>query len=67
MTLEQLKAVLDNHFSHPFLPEGTVKTKWINTPGKEAALEIRIGRRDVWVTEAGEVIGAGTHLIEDKP
>ena len=61
MTLEQLKAALEYHFGHPFLPEGHVRVKFATEPG-ERTLSIAIGRRDIWLTEDGRVTGAGTRF-----
>ncbi len=61
MKIEKLKEILDKQFSFPFLPEGMVSTKWIETK-KGRELSIQIGRRDVCIDEDGDVIGAGTFL-----
>lgn len=65
MTLERLKEIIDHHFVPPFLSEGIVKTKWIDYKDKPRDLEIIIGRRDVWISENGEVSGAGTDMTKD--
>jgi hypothetical protein len=64
MTLDQLKAALENNFGPPFLPEGHVRVKFATTPG-EPTLAIFIGRRDIWLTEDGRVTGAGTGFCGD--
>ena len=63
MTLETLKAVLDNHFGPPFLPEGHVRTKFIDTKAGRV-LQINIGRRDIWIDEDGAVSASGTSLMD---
>uniref|UniRef100_A0A6M3Y0U1 Uncharacterized protein n=1 Tax=viral metagenome TaxID=1070528 RepID=A0A6M3Y0U1_9ZZZZ len=63
MTLADLKMAIDNHFCHPFLPKGTVKTWW--TKGHEGDyLHIQIGHRDVELNKEGKVTGAGTLLCD---
>ena len=64
LTLEVIKAVLDNYFGFPFLPKGMVRTKWLPDAQAEGArrLGISIGRRDVVVTEHGRVTDSGTCL-----
>ena len=63
MTLEQLKEVLEHHFSEPFLARDYVRARFIESTA-EKTLQINIGRRDIWLNEKGEVTGAGTYLIE---
>ena len=66
ITLERIKEILDQHFSEPFLPEGHVRAHFVTSPG-EKTLQVNIGRRDVWITEDGEVTAAGTCLVESEP
>ena len=61
MTLEQLKKALDNEFQPPFLKEGLVKTMFVKG-AKPKTLNIKIGARDIDITESGKVTGAGTCL-----
>lgn len=63
MILAKLKEILDKEFGAPFLPKGMVKTKWIeSTPESPELLEIKIGRRDVWVDEKLKVHASGTDM-----
>lgn len=62
MNLAKLKAILDRDFGAPFLPEGTVSTKW-EGEGAECFLSITIGRRDVSIDSDGNVISSGTLLV----
>jgi len=64
MTLEKLKEIFDHNFNPPFLAEGMVKTRWIEVEGKERQLEIKIGRRDIWIDENG-LTGAGTDMTRE--
>ncbi len=59
LTLERLKEIIDKSFSPPFLEEGVVKARFIERT-TEKTLQINIGRRDIWINEAGEITGAGT-------
>jgi hypothetical protein len=67
MTLEQLKDLLDQNFSEPFLPAGLVRTEMRDRPDGPKSLSVWIGRRDVDFTEDGRVIGAGTCTSEPMP
>lgn len=61
ITLEQIKQILEENFTPPFLEEGMVKAKFVEPiEGKEKTLQINIGRRDIWLNEKGEVTAAGT-------
>jgi len=65
MNLDVLKNVLDEYFSAPFLPDGHVRAKWIDGDDeKERLLQVKIGRRDVWIAENGHVHSSGTSLCE---
>ena len=61
MTLESLQQVIDRQFSHPFLAAGVVRTEMREDPKR---LSIWIGRRDVEIDEDGNVLGAGTAMLE---
>jgi len=61
LTLERLKEIIDQNFGTPFLEEGLVTASLDNEDG-EKTLSITIGRRDVQINEAGEVVGSGTML-----
>ena len=51
MTIEQLKAMFDEHFAPPFLPEGMVSCEIrVNNNGHKE-LFLRIGKRDVVLNE----------------
>lgn len=63
--LLKLQAVFDSHFSSPFIRDGHVSVKFVDTT-KGSHLEIKIGRRDVWIDKEFNVVGAGTSLME-KP
>ena len=63
MSLKKLKRIIDEQFAPPFLDKGAVVASW-RSGGK--LLNIKIGRRDIDVTEGGEVVGAGTTLTIDK-
>ena len=58
ITLERLKEILDSNFTPPFLEEGMVEAQFVEHT-KEKTLQVNIGRRDVWISESGEVIAAG--------
>lgn len=60
ISLDQLKKIIDREFGTPFLKDGHVKAHFVK--GKRKTLEIVIGKRDIWLTESGRVIGAGTRL-----
>lgn len=63
ISLDALKEIFDKHFSHPFLENGVVKTKWVKS-STEKTLQVNIGRRDVWINEKGEVTASGTNLLD---
>ena len=63
MKVSKLKEILDSKFCSPFLAEGMVSTRWVDT-SKGQVLEIKIDRRDVWLDEDGDVVGAGTQVID---
>jgi len=64
-TLERLKEIIDQNFGPPFLEEGLVVAKFVDDDNgaKEKTLQINIGRRDIWINEAGEVTASGTTLV----
>jgi hypothetical protein len=62
MNLEQLKEALDNNFGAPFLKEGQVQTRWIENLDYPRVLEIKIGRRDIWLDGNGRVVASGTDI-----
>ncbi len=61
LTLERLKKIMDQHFRPPFLTKGQVRARFVGR-GKRKVLELKIGRRDVWLVKSGEVIASGTDL-----
>lgn len=61
ITLERLKEIIDSQFSQPFLPYGDVTARFIEET-KEKTLQIKIGRRDIWLNENGNITGAGTDV-----
>jgi len=63
ITLEQIKEIFDFHFVEPFLAKGIVETKFI-THTKQKTLQIKIGRRDIWLEESGRVVGSGTDVTK---
>ncbi len=64
--IEKLKTMIDRNFKPPFLPEGMVETKWIESKGKKRFLQIKIDRRDVWIDDRGNVASSGTDVTENK-
>jgi len=63
MTVSKLKEILDGQFCPPYLAEGMVSTRWVDT-SKGRVLEVKIDRRDVWLDEDGDVVGSGTTVIK---
>lgn len=63
VSLKRLKEVIDGNFGEPYLPEGLVQTRWLESPdGRQ--LEIRIGRRDVCLMGNGKTAGSGTRMFD---
>ena len=62
LSLTKLKKIIDHHFGPPFLPKRQVGARWVRTKNRTQVLEIKIGRRDVWLDANGELVGAGTAL-----
>lgn len=56
ITLEKIKEIFDHHFNPPFLVEGQVVCRFVNSE----ELEIKISRRDICINGAGEITAAGT-------
>jgi len=65
MKIEKLKDLLDIHFAPPFVDAGLVSTKWVMA-AKGTVLEIKIGPRDIWIDEDGDVVGAGTRVKDGE-
>ena len=63
ITLNQLAEIINEGFAPPFLDEGTVEAKYRVRKGI-GCLFIRIGRRDIEIDENGELVGAGTRLLD---
>ena len=67
MTLDKLRELLVTTFGPPFLPEGHVRAEWAKAYPDQTVLSVHIGRRDVWIDENGDKLGAGTMLVGDVP
>jgi len=59
LTLGKLEKLLNKHFCPPFVEKGLVKAV-LSDNGD--SLSITIGRRDIQIDRAGNIIGAGTML-----
>ena len=66
LTLDTLKEIFDHHFNPPFIPAGVVEARFVHPAGDEGSrvLEIKIGPRDIWIEENGEVSASGTSFLE---
>ena len=59
LTLETLCEIINKQFGEPFLIRDGVMAE-IVTEADETLLSICIGRRDIQINAAGEVVGSGT-------
>lgn len=63
ITLEKLENIFNAEFGLPFLQDKLVDVHFVESmKDKEKTLQIKIGRRDIWINEKGEVTGAGTDI-----
>lgn len=60
-TLQQLKKIISENFSPPFVKDGLVIAEMGKEDGKKV-LCLSIGGRDVSIAEDGEVLSSGTFL-----
>lgn len=61
VSLMKLKEALEREFAPPFVAGGLVKV-WFAKNASKPTLAIKIGPRDIWLDEDGNVTGAGTEV-----
>jgi hypothetical protein len=63
ITIDRLKEIVDEHFRSPFISKHFVRTHFPECkPGQKRVLAIKIGRRDIWIDEDGNVEASGTDI-----
>ena len=60
--LDRLAEILNNQFGEPFLAKDGVRAEYREFEGQKE-LMISIGRRDIQINDAGEVVSCGTFVI----
>jgi hypothetical protein len=61
--LLKLESIFDVYFGEPYLKDGHVCAKFIDT-NKGSVLEIQIGRRQVRIDDDLNVVGSGTDMTQ---
>jgi hypothetical protein len=65
ISINRLKEILDQVFTTRFLAAKTMRTSWAANHAGRKVLHINIGRRDVGIDAAGEVVFTGTNFRKD--
>ena len=63
---KEIVAAINSSFGSPFLPEGYVEARVLDSPTAGSILNLRIGDRDVDFTLRGNSCGAGTFVVSGR-